>query len=142
MVRSAQTYFYLILIIISGVFLFESLKIPVKDEFISSPQFLPLLLSVSMLVLGVIILLREIRSNQEYKVLPDNMVHFFGFVILIFLYVFFMSILSFTITTFLFLIISFLFFKATNLWKGILIALGFVISIMLIFERVFHIIFP
>src|SRR5690625_3017435 len=103
---------------------------------------LPLFLSIIMLILSLAILFKEIIYKQVYQVLPDNIVSFLGFILLMFLYVFLIPVTKFAIATFGFLLICFLFFKATNLWKGILISAGFVIVIMLVFEKVFHIIFP
>lgn len=142
MIRSIQFYFYLLLVAISIILINQSMKIPVNDEFLSSPRILPLFLSIAMLILALVILFREIKNRQVYHVLPDNMVYFVGFILLIFIYVFMIPIIKFSFATFAFLLICFLFFKATNIWKGFFISVGFVLVIMIIFERVFHIIFP
>ena len=142
LIRSTQFYFNLILVGISIILINQSLNIHVKDEFLSSPKIFPLFLSITMLILALVILFKEIKSKEVYNILPENLLFFLGFIILTFLYIFFIPIIKFSFATVAFLFICFIFFKATNVWKSMVISVGFVIVIVIIFERVFNIIFP
>jgi len=129
------------LVVVSAFILYSAFQIELKGSaFISSPKILPVLLSATMLCLSLVNL--YIERNKDVRITIDSMLFFFGFLVIVLLYVGLMKFINFHVLTFLYLFGSFLYFRAGSIFRCLLVAAIFSVSVYLIFEKAFRIIFP
>lgn len=141
MAKNQNLIVNILLTTISLFVFFSAMQIDLKgSHFISSPRILPVLLSLTMFILSIANLIVE--RNKSAQITLDNKWFFAGFIILTLVYVALMEYIDFHLLTFLYLVLSFLYFRAGTLLRNIVVAAIFVLASYLIFEKVFRIIFP
>jgi hypothetical protein len=141
MVKNQNFIVNILLTAVSLFILISAMQIDLKgSHFISSPRILPLLLSLTMFILSIANLIVE--RNKSAKIILDNKWFFAGFIIITFVYVALLEYIHFYLLTFLYLVFSFLYFRAGTLVRNIAVAAIFVIASYMIFEKAFRVIFP
>jgi len=138
--RKADVIFSIILICLSIYILIESLRMPVtglkgtvEQEFYIAPGFLPAIIAVILMIMGLFILINGLRSGGKISkkdiiniiqvIKSENFVKSVIMVALIIIYTFILiGRLPFFWATFIFLTISMLFLRATSWWRIILIS--------------------
>ena len=138
--RKADVIFSIILICLSIYILIESLRMPVtglkgtvEEEFYIAPGFLPTIVTVILMIMGLFLLINGLKSGGKISkkdiiniiqvIKSENFVKSVIMVALIIIYTFILiGRLPFFWATFIFLTISMLFLRATSWWRIILIS--------------------
>lgn len=145
MLRSVSFYFSLFLMGLSVFILISSFQIETADKsFLASPLALPIILASVMLLASMFIFIKEIKENKQKEngVFFSKPIYFLGYLILVLAYIFSMILIGFHIATFLFLGISIIYLRGTSIFKSLLTSLATTIIIVLLFGKVFEIVFP
>lgn len=122
-----------------------------------SPALLPLFLGCCLLLCSIILLLRTLKGQRAsvltsliicgvkgwFKSAESEWQRVLGGVFLLGVYIFLLiPIFEFWLSTSIFLISTYLFLRATSLWKMGIITLGSVGGIILLFQQVFNVNLP
>ena len=146
-----------ILLFAFGVFLIvESLGMKVYNSFLDAPGFFPFILGIIFIVFGMVMLLTALRGGSvdaaKKTFRKDTLAVLFlnpqtkrVVILSFFMVVYIFGLIGrvhFSIATFLYLFVTFLYLKSTTLVKNIIISALSALSISAVFQYVFKIPLP